>query len=65
MLKQKCERVTTSKKQPESRGDQHVNSHKEPQKPALLRICPGSAKGMAYFMADDFDAPLSEFGDFA
>jgi probable addiction module antidote protein len=32
--------------------------------PANTRILPGSAQGLVYYMAEDFNAPLDEFGDY-
>ena len=32
---------------------------------AKMRIQPGSAKGMTYYMAEDFNAPLDEFDEFS
>jgi hypothetical protein len=31
--------------------------------PTQNRILPGSAKGMTYFMSEDFDEPLDEFAE--
>ncbi len=37
-------------------------NHEQPKK---TRIMPGSAKGMTYYMSDDFNAPLEEFKEYA
>jgi hypothetical protein len=45
------------------RSDQVNTMQRKSYPPEKKRIQPGSAKGMTYYMAEDFDEPLPEFSD--
>ncbi len=48
----------------ERAAEQRTTADQEPYPATDARIKPGSAKGMTFYMADDFDEPLAEFADY-